>query len=373
MKSITLEVKNNNVVATLQEFLGQLLEKNFVDTLLVPKMLPGKDGFVQTIIKDPAMLKDANPLAPTMAVQSAQILSQLTIDGIDELVGAVLKPCELRGALELSKFLQVKLDNVVTIAVDCFGTFEVKDFAAMSEQDRTAYAQAMSNGSFQNGDLIRDACKICEFPAPVNADITICLIGSDVSKEIPVLVGDKFEKKLAEALSLELKDEIPGSRESAVNEVISKRKEKRKTVQSEMKEQVKGMDKLLDTLSTCIRCHNCMNVCPICYCKECVFESRVFEHRSDQFLSWARRKGATRMPSDTLIFHLTRLGHMATSCVGCGMCDSACPNGLPVSRLFNMIGNELQEMFEYVPGRNAGEEAPVTVFKEDELKEESGT
>ena len=373
MKSMTLEVKNSDVTATLQEFLGKLLESKFVEALLVPKILPSKDGFVQTLVKDPAMLGDTNPLAPTMAVQSAQILSHLTADGIDGLVGAVLKPCELRGALELSKFLQVKIDNVVTIGIDCFGTFEVKDFAAMSEQDRTANTQAMASGTFQNTDLIREACSICEFPSPVNADITICLIGSDALKEVTVLVGDRFEKRFTEALSPELKEEAPANRESAVNDVISKRKEKRNAVLGEMKEQVNGLDKLLDTLSTCIRCHNCMNVCPICYCKECVFESRVFEHRSDQFLNWARRKGATRMPSDTLIFHLTRLGHMATSCVGCGMCDSACPNGLPVSRLFNMIGNEVQGMFEYIPGRDAGEEAPVTVFKEDELQKESGS
>jgi len=91
----------------------------------------------------------------------------------------------------------------------------------------------------------------------------------------------------------------------------------------------------------------------------------------DQFLRLADRKGAIRMPSDNLIFHLTRMSHMATSCVGCGMCDSACPTGLPVSSLFASIGTELQEMFEYVPGRNPAEEPPVSVFKEDELPETS--
>ncbi len=79
------------------------------------------------------------------------------------------------------------------------------------------------------------------------------------------------------------------------------------------------------------------------------------------------------MPSDTLIFHLTRMSHMATSCVGCGMCDSGCPSQLPISTLFGLIGNELQEMFEYVPGRDAEEEPPVSVFKEDELQAEAET
>ena len=78
------------------------------------------------------------------------------------------------------------------------------------------------------------------------------------------------------------------------------------------------------------------------------------------------------MHSDTLIFHLTRMSHMATSCVSCGMCDSACPNKLPVSTIFGLIGKELQEMFSYVPGRDLEEDPPVSAFKEDELQAESG-
>ncbi len=78
------------------------------------------------------------------------------------------------------------------------------------------------------------------------------------------------------------------------------------------------------------------------------------------------------MPSDTLIFHLTRLSHMATSCVGCGMCESACPSGLPVSSLFSLIGSQLQDMFDYVPGKDPEEEAPVSVFKEEELENTTG-
>jgi len=55
------------------------------------------------------------------------------------------------------------------------------------------------------------------------------------------------------------------------------------------------------------------------------------------------------------------------------MCESACPSQLPISSLFSLIGRELQELFEYIPGRNVEEEPPVSVFKEDELQAESGT
>ena len=379
MKKTIIKVENNDFLESLRTFLKQQLESQFIDALLVPKMLPGGDGFVQSLIKSPLMLKETNPLAPTMAVQSAQILSDLTSNDFKGRIGAVLKPCELRAVVELTKFLQVNLDNIVTIGVDCPGTYEVKDYSEMSNEDRKSAMQelinAISKGEVKadNSTVLREACKICEYPVPLNADITIGLLGSDVSKEIPLIVGDKFEKEFSEKLSLDLKDEEDTGREDTIQAAISKRREVRDKVLNEMKEQVNGLYKFLDTFSTCIRCHNCMNVCPICYCKECVFESSVFEHRSDQFLTWADRKGAIRMPSDTLIFHLTRLGHMATSCVGCGMCDSACPSGLPVSRLFNLLGKELQGMFEYVPGRDLGEEPPVSVFKEEELTDETNT
>lgn len=379
MKKTIFLVKNNDVLKSLRTFLKQLLESQFINAVLVPKMLPSGDGYVQSLIKKPAMLADTNPIAPTMAVQSAQILSELTSSGIASRIGVVLKPCELRAVIELAKFLQVNLDNIVTIGVDCPGTYEVKEYAELNEQERIIATQNLINdiskGETSANDTIaiREACRICEYPVPLNADITLGLLGSNPSKEIAVFVSETLEKELAEKLSLDLKEDGNSDRENAIKATIGKRKEARDRLLSEMNEKVNGLDKLLETFSTCIRCHNCMNVCPICYCKECVFKSSVFEHRSDQFLNWSDRKGAVRMPSDTLIFHLTRLTHMATSCIGCGMCDSACPSKLPVSRLFNLIGKELQEMFEYVPGRNIEEEAPVSGFREEELTTESGT
>jgi len=78
------------------------------------------------------------------------------------------------------------------------------------------------------------------------------------------------------------------------------------------------------------------------------------------------------MPTDTLIFHLIRMSHMVTSCIGCGLCDSACPSRLPVATLFRSVGDKIQKMFNYFPGKDIKEVPPVATFKEDELKIESG-
>ena len=379
MNSTIIDVENKDTLGSLRKFLGGLLESKFVEALLVPKLLPSGDGFVQSLIKDSKMLEGSNPIAPTMAVQSARILSELTTEPFNGRIGVVLKPCELRAAVELVKFLRVNLDNVVTICVDCPGTYEVADYAEMVQKDRElspqAFLEGVSEGEIRprKGYNFRECCQICEYPVPLNGDITIGLLGLDHSKEMLLMAGERFEKELAQKLSLELKEGNSANREKVIEKVTHKRREQRVKVIDELKERVNSIEKFMQTLSTCIRCHNCMNVCPICYCKECVFKSAVFEHRSEQFLNWADRKGAIRMPGDTLIFHVTRMSHMATSCVGCGMCDSACPSNLPISSLFSLIGSELQEMFEYVPGRDAAEEPPVSVFKEDELQTETGS
>jgi formate dehydrogenase subunit beta len=109
-----------------------------------------------------------------------------------------------------------------------------------------------------------------------------------------------------------------------------------------------------------------MTVCPICYCKTCLFRSQVFDHEPMQYANWARRKGAYRMPADTTLFHLTRLNHMVLSCVGCGMCTSDCPADLPVGTVFRAIGQETDAVFDYEPGRDVEEPLPLITFEEDE-------
>ncbi len=126
---------------------------------------------------------------------------------------------------------------------------------------------------------------------------------------------------------------------------------------------------LANIFATCIRCHNCMTVCPICYCKTCVFKSAIFDHEPGQYVNWARAKGAYRLPSDTILFHLTRLNHMVLSCVGCGMCSEACPSELPVGIIFRTTGQRVQACFEYQPGRNLEEPLPLVTFQADEWTE----
>ena len=369
MRYATLKVDGGDRIGALRDFLSQLLSSDFVQAVLVPKPLAGGDGVVQSLITDPQGLSDTLPIAPTMPVQSARILSELTSTPVEGRIAAVLKPCEFRGAIELSKFLQVNLENVLTIGVDCLGTYSVTDYAQMSADERASAIRGLVEGTADGKTAaIREACQMCRYPTSTGADVGVGLLGGSLDS-IQLMLGDRFDDQLADALSLELSDGEPSGRTAAVDALVAQRTDRRKELLDGFAAQAGNLDTLVQTLSTCIGCHNCMTVCPICYCKECVFDSAVFEHRPDQFLSRAKRKGVLRVPTDTLMFHLTRLSHMGTSCVGCGICESACPSDIPVSNLFNLIGGKLQEMFEYVPGEDATVDPPVASFKEEELVE----
>jgi formate dehydrogenase subunit beta len=378
-KKAAIKVIEGKTEEAVIGFLKSLLEKGVVEAIVIPKTLPSQDGFVQTLIRDPEKLNGVCVLSPTMPVQSARVISNLSVKNLGKKVAAVLKACEIRAAVELAKFLQVKLDNLYLVGIDCPGTFEVADYAKMVQEGKGGASltkemlKSMEKGGMSppSGYVFRTACQMCEYPVP-QTDVIIKLFGYKADQEIGIEIGDKLEKEIEEKGILSFSENEPASRGEVVNKVVAERTKKRDALFQEFKGIVKDLQAFLDRFSTCVRCHNCMVACPICYCKECVFKTAVFEHDGDQFLRWADRKGGIRMPTDTLIFHLIRMSHMVTSCIGCGLCDSACPSRLPVATLFRSVGDRIQKMFQYVPGRNVEEVPPVASFKEDELKIESG-
>jgi formate dehydrogenase subunit beta len=378
-KKAAVKVIEGKTEVAIIGFLKSLLEKGVVEAMVIPKTLPSQDGFVQTLIRDPEKLNGVCVLSPTMPVQSARVISNLSVKNLGMKVAAVLKACEIRAAVELAKFLQVKLENLYLIGIDCPGTFEVPDYAKMVQEGKGGESltkellKSMEKGEISppSGYAFRTACQMCEYPVP-QSDVIIKLFGYKADQEIGIEIGDKLEKEIEGKGILSFSESEPASRSEVVKKVVAERTRKRDALFQEFKGIVKDLQSFLDRFSTCVRCHNCMVACPICYCKECVFRTAVFEHDGDQFLRWADRKGGIRMPTDTLIFHLIRLSHMVTSCIGCGLCDSACPSRLPVATLFRSVGDRIQKMFQYVPGRNVEEAPPVATFKEDELKIESG-
>lgn len=365
MMKTLIPVENGNTLAALQNLLRTLLQSDLVDALMVP-MRTSAGTVAPSLVTDPDLLDAADPLAPVFPVNSARALGWMTQHEPRGRIGAVLRSCEMRAMVELVKLKQACLDCVTLISIDCAGTFDVPVYKEKVAGNGDLWQQLYGQPLAEVAEL-RDACQMCEQPVYNEADMVIELIGSDLSQGFEVTLSDELASRLGFSES-----GGQGNRAETVAKLVDGRTKRRDAVMTEMRGQLDGGRPgagMEEIFAACIRCHNCMTVCPICYCKTCLFKGPVFDHEPIQYLRWAEHKGALRLPSDTMLFHLTRLNHMALSCIGCGMCTSVCPADIPVGRVFRTVGAGVQAVFDYVPGFNPEEMLPLVAFKEDEWQE----
>jgi formate dehydrogenase subunit beta len=367
MIETTLDVQGSTL-ETIQGILRSLLEQEVVDALLVPMTQPGGKSVSPTLVVDPDRLDRADPLAPVLPINAARAVSGLTKTDHDQRLGVVLRSCEIRALVELIKLLQARREGLVIIGLDCLGTHELADVGDRLQEATDALLAGAATGDLKPADglEVRAACTMCEHFTPQgdHVDLALGLLGLNPAQQLFVRATDDIARKLSLSHG-----ETPGMRRSAVERIMALRVAARDEAFAAVRARMhgNGLEGLLEEFAACIRCHNCMINCPICYCKECIFRTPTFDHESERYFLWATRKGSVRMLSDTLLFQITRLNHMATSCVGCGLCTSVCPSDIAVGTVFRALGARVQALFDYHPGRSLEEPAPVQEFREDEL------
>ena len=364
-----LKIKNGDINDSVNEMFKEILKSKKVETLLIPQEVPSKKMVFHVLISDPEKLH-ADIFAPILANSTATIISKMTkIEPANKQVAVVMRPCQIRALTELVKLNQANLQNIIIIGVDCPGTFSIKKYTDFPEKksptDFLIESLSKKNKDFEK--YLRTACHVCKEPIPVNADIIIGLYGSDIEKELSIEAKTDKGKKIIEGLNLEdgPKDD---ARDKALKAVYEE-KIKNHTEFVKEKSKIKGIDALTKFFDKCINCHNCMKACPICYCKECLFESAVFDAEAYKFLRKAESKGLFKMPNDSVLFHIGRMNHMILSCVECGLCSQDCPVDIPLMEIFIPAADSAQEEFKYKPGKDPNEKIPMIVYREDEYIE----
>ncbi len=366
-----LTVENDNVLATIRGVLKSILNASDIAALLVPGQFDSAQNIMPVLINDPSFLDDADPLSPAFALNAARLASKLSNRPVNGKIAMVLRPCEIRALVELAKLKQADLENTVIIGIDCPGALTSKDWAAIDQgsgQDLfLSFYDACLSGEASDvkGFQPATACLACDRFVPENADIVIGLFGMDIRKQIMVKPVTSTGQALVESLSGSEEKE-PNARKQAVADLVATRTAFRDDLFDKTRRAVDTHEKFASYFDRCINCYNCRVACPVCYCRECVFNTDVFDHDPGRYLQWARRRGAVKLPSDTVFYHMTRLAHMSLSCVGCGQCSNVCPNDIPVMELFRLTASDVQQAFEYTPGKDIEQPLPLSVFKEDE-------
>ncbi len=350
---------NHSTDEGVRELLKSLLVSGRVKGVLCLSKMGRENAVIYSLITQPDVMDKTVPLFPVMPQNAGGILSHLTMcSPSPSPIAVVVKPCELRAFIELLKLKQGSEENFLLISSTCGGVYPLKMDASEVEEKLPQYWEAVKQGKIPPG--VRSACMACENFIPYTSDMTISLVGNSAIAEqshiwLNTSRGEQFASDMGEVSSQE---QFAGDMEAFRHH----RQEQKDKLVTEL-----GQIDLEKVWGRCIGCHLCSKVCPVCYCHLCYFDSPVSEHEISDYETEVDRKKRVRVPLDIIFYHLVRLFHVATSCVGCGMCGEVCPVNIPLAVISLKVGGAVQEVCDYLPGRDVGEELPLTSFKVEEF------
>lgn len=108
----------------------------------------------------------------------------------------------------------------------------------------------------------------------------------------------------------------------------------------------------------CIRCYACRQVCPFCYCEQCITDENQPQ--------WIGRSPSLQ---NNTSWNVIRAFHLVGRCTGCGECDRVCPVKIPLSVLNAKMVAEVKEAFDYVAGMDMETMPTLHTFRAEDPEE----
>jgi formate dehydrogenase subunit beta len=354
----------NDVKEMIVSLLEKALREGVFDAVLVPLVAPGRDSYDYVLVRNPSLLKGADPIPPVVPVSGGKALMSVARRGTGGMrIAAIMRPCEIRAAIELVKLGQIDLKGITLIGMDCPGALPLQDFVKSPEEGEEKFKTVLR--SFDD-DGVRPVCRMCRSSATLFGDLHFGFVGL---KDRSCFLLSQTAKGNDALDRMSLGTGVDASAWARGFEGLSARREARRTeMLGKLTDRVFGTERLLSAFGDCINCHNCMRVCPICYCRVCGFDSQRGGHPAVDYFQRAQSKGSLRLPADTMLFHLGRMAHMSLSCVSCGACEDACPASIPIAQIFSLVGDRAQRAFDYFPGSSVDDAIPLLVCREEEFE-----
>lgn len=326
-------------IGAIQHFLQAVWAQADLDAMLAPmnveSVIPQPH-----IIADPQELAGLNPFKPVMSCNASRFLPGLIESREKERVAALLRPCELRAlhamqehgaALQPGNGNGHGFQGLLTICVDCLGTFPVEDFQWRA--DRKGSPEGLARESLQfarlgglNAYRYRTACQLCASPQAQGADLNLGVIGVPVRQYILVQTRNEAvaeELDLGRLLVTPAGQELVRRRNRQVARLVERNSNVRERILHGLGEMLPAnLNALVHQFQECGQCQECLEACPIC----CVDKPR-------------------RAPDGELFKE--DVARWLVSCAGCGMCEQACSQRKPLSAIFAYIRQQLEQMPGY--------------------------
>jgi formate dehydrogenase subunit beta len=358
------------------------LESGMVDAVLAVKK--GYDVFDATpvIITNPEEIAQTAGSLHCGTVLLPKLIKKYLDGARNEKLAITLKGCDAKAMYELAKRKQINLDNVVMIGLNCGGSvspvsarkmitekFDINpDDVVKEEIDKGQFIVITKDGEHkgisiddleEEGYGRRANCQRCKTKVPRQCDVACGnwgVIGDKAGKATFIEVcsekGAALVDGATKAGALVTEAPIPkgieirGKVENAMLKLADKHRAAQFGALGESEDRLKF---IMNETSRCIKCYQCIENCPICYCVEC-----------------STKKAHLVTPGQVpppFMFHLIRFSHISDSCINCGQCEELCAMDIPNSLFMHSLQVEMEKMFGFTPGVNM--DLPVLALVEE--------